>query len=74
FFKHNAHVLWAFTTNQKTNPLAFSYVELTLNMLQPKELIGRRNGRSWSIHVFNVFVGVLLFVHNSLYLWFVTMK
>ncbi|ATS01026.1 hypothetical protein CS549_08150 [Porphyromonas gingivalis] len=30
FFKHNAHVLWAFTTNQKTNPLAFSYVELTL--------------------------------------------
>ncbi|WP_218667796.1 hypothetical protein, partial [Porphyromonas gingivalis] len=26
---HNAHVLWAFTTNQKTNPLAFSYVELT---------------------------------------------
>ncbi|MGP1557645.1 MAG: hypothetical protein ACTTH9_02980, partial [Porphyromonas gingivalis] len=45
-----------------------------LNMLQPKELIGRRNGRSWSIHVFNVFVGVLLFVHNSLYLWFVTMK
>ncbi|ERJ64596.1 hypothetical protein HMPREF1553_02319 [Porphyromonas gingivalis F0568] len=43
-------------------------------MLQPKELIGRRNGRSWSIHVFNVFVGVLLFVHNSLYLWFVTMK
>ncbi|BAK24287.1 hypothetical protein PGTDC60_0117 [Porphyromonas gingivalis TDC60] len=30
FFKHKAHVLWAFTTNQKTNPLAFSYVELTL--------------------------------------------
>ncbi|ATS05723.1 hypothetical protein CS387_01100 [Porphyromonas gingivalis] len=30
FFKHNAHVLWAFTINQKTNPLAFSYVELTL--------------------------------------------
>ncbi|ATR99283.1 hypothetical protein CS550_09010 [Porphyromonas gingivalis] len=29
FFKHNAHVLWAFTTNQKTNSLAFSYVELT---------------------------------------------
>ncbi|OWR77602.1 hypothetical protein SJDPG11_07630, partial [Porphyromonas gingivalis SJD11] len=26
----NAHVLWAFTINQKTNPLAFSYVELTL--------------------------------------------
>ncbi|PDP45926.1 hypothetical protein CLI82_08540 [Porphyromonas gingivalis] len=33
FFKHNAHVLWAFTTNQKTNPLAFSYVELTLKVL-----------------------------------------
>ncbi|PDP74441.1 topoisomerase, partial [Porphyromonas gingivalis] len=30
FFKHNAHVLWAFTTNQKTNSLVFSYVELTL--------------------------------------------
>ncbi|WP_234233882.1 hypothetical protein, partial [Porphyromonas gingivalis] len=38
FFKHNAHVLWAFTTNQKTNPLAFSYVELTLNMSIYKEL------------------------------------
>ncbi|PDP46175.1 hypothetical protein CLI77_10655 [Porphyromonas gingivalis] len=25
FFKHNAHVLWAFTTNQKTNSLAFSW-------------------------------------------------
>ncbi|PDP72541.1 hypothetical protein CLI81_08990 [Porphyromonas gingivalis] len=32
FFKHNAHVLWAFTTNQKTNSLVFSYVELTLIM------------------------------------------
>ncbi|ATS10556.1 hypothetical protein CS543_06695 [Porphyromonas gingivalis] len=32
FFKHNAHVLWAFTTNQKTNSLAFSYVELTLKL------------------------------------------
>ncbi|BAK25389.1 hypothetical protein PGTDC60_1234 [Porphyromonas gingivalis TDC60] len=29
FFKHNAHVLWAFNPNQKTNSLAFSYVELT---------------------------------------------
>ncbi|ATR91837.1 hypothetical protein CS388_06400 [Porphyromonas gingivalis] len=29
FFKHNAHVLWAFNPNQKTNPLTFSYVELT---------------------------------------------
>ncbi|MDP0624045.1 hypothetical protein, partial [Porphyromonas gingivalis] len=31
FFKHNPLVLCAFTTNQKTNPLSFSYVELTLN-------------------------------------------
>ncbi|PDP46057.1 hypothetical protein CLI77_10680 [Porphyromonas gingivalis] len=30
FFKHNAHVLWAFNPNQKTNSLVFSYVELTL--------------------------------------------
>ncbi|PDP45324.1 hypothetical protein CLI82_10600 [Porphyromonas gingivalis] len=46
FFKHNAHVLWAFTTNQKTNPLAFSYVELTLNRIVEKavcEMIKRRH-------------------------------
>lgn len=41
-------------------------------MLQPKEPIGRRNGRRWSFHSFDLFAGVLLFVRNSLYLWFVT--
>ncbi|BAK24967.1 hypothetical protein PGTDC60_0805 [Porphyromonas gingivalis TDC60] len=33
FFKHNAHVLWAFNPNQKTNSLAFSYVELTFRFI-----------------------------------------
>ncbi|RZQ66532.1 bifunctional DNA primase/helicase, partial [Porphyromonas gingivalis] len=39
FFKHNAHVLWAFTTNQKTNPLAFSYVELTFFLYLSKRAL-----------------------------------
>ncbi|ATS04534.1 hypothetical protein CS374_05765 [Porphyromonas gingivalis] len=42
FFKHNAHVLWAFNPNQKTNPLAFSYVELTFFLLCVRRLLGTR--------------------------------